>query len=338
MSPPSLTALMEAYFVDLRVVNWTEATLERRKNSLGRFVRWLTEREIHTLSEITPEILAAYQRSLLHIGNLRTRKPLQASTRASYVHAVSHWLQWACLGKHIPFNPAAGIELPKAEYRLPASFLSQSEVEHVINQPDVSTKIGIRDRSVLEILYSSAIRRSELLKLEIQDIDRARRLLHIRQGKGHKDRFVPIGVRALDWLTKYLQDVRPWLLSGGGCKRNWRHPRKFSSSLSEQESQVVILCHNGRAMHPVNLSAMVRRYVRQAGITKKGSCHMFRHTAATLMMENGADLRSIQTLLGHASLNTTQIYAHVTLDRLRAVHDAMHPAKPDQASLPSRAD
>ena len=91
-------------------------------------------------------------------------------------------------------------------------------------------------------------------------------------------------------------------------------------------------------MHPVNLSAMVRRYVRQAGITKKGSCHMFRHTAATLMMENGADLRSIQTLLGHASLNTTQIYAHVTLDRLRAVHDAMHPAKPDQASLPSRAD
>ena len=329
---------MEAYFVDLRVVNWTEATLERRKNSLGRFVRWITEREIHTLSEITPEILAAYQRSLLHIGNLRTRKPLQASTRASYVHAVSHWLQWACLGKHIPFNPAAGIELPKAEYRLPASFLSQSEVEHVINQPDVSTKIGIRDRSVLEILYSSAIRRSELLKLEIQDIDRARRLLHIRQGKGHKDRFVPIGVRALDWLTKYLQDVRPWLLSGGGCKRNWKHPRKFSSSLSEQESQVVILCHNGGAMHPVNLSAMVRRYVRQAGITKKGSCHMFRHTAATLMMENGADLRSIQTLLGHASLNTTQIYAHVTLDRLRAVHDAMHPAKPDQASLPSRAD
>ncbi len=209
MSPPSLSALMEASFVDLRVVNWTEATLERRKNSLGRFVRWLTEREIHTLSEITPEILAAYQRSLLHIGNLRTRKPLQASTRASYVHAVSHWLQWACLGKHIPFNPAAGIELPKAEYRLPASFLSQSEVEHVINQPDVSTKIGIRVRSVLRFSIAVPFEEASFSSWRFRILIVPGDCFHIRQGKGHKDRFVPIGVRALDWLTKYLQDVRP---------------------------------------------------------------------------------------------------------------------------------
>jgi integrase/recombinase XerD len=225
------------------------------------------------------------------------------------------------LNKFLPFNPAVGIELPKEEKRLPSSYLSIVEVERLINRTDVTTQLGIRDRAILEVLYSTAMRRSELLKLTHYDIDRPRRLLVIRQGKGHKDRIVPIGLRAIEWLEKYLRDVRPWLEAGNGSKRRRKQLPAATTRL--------ILSNTGGAMRPEVLSALVREYIEAAGINKPGSCHILRHTAATLMLENGADLRSLQTLLGHESLNTTQIYTHITLERLRQVHDATHPAKPD---------
>lgn len=247
------------------------------------------------------------------------------TTQALYLSAVSHWCHWACVKKFLPFNPAIDLELPKEEHRLPANYLSENEVELLLNQTDVKTPLGIRDRAILETLYSSAIRRNELLNLSVYDVDRNRRLLTIRQGKGKRDRVVPIGVRALEWLEKYIVDVRPWLMEGHGRRRG----------IKEVEPTTKIILHNtGAEMHPTNLSILVRGYLNAAGIKKAGSCHMLRHTTATLMLENGADIRSLQTLLGHASLNTTQIYTHITIDRLRAVHDATHPAKPDVPPLP----
>jgi integrase/recombinase XerD len=222
---------------------------------------------------------------------------------------------------HLAFNPAVGLELPKEEVRLPMNYLTVEEVELLINQTDTTQEIGIRDRAILEILYSSAIRRNELLALGLYDIDRSRRLLMIRQGKGKRDRVVPLGVRALEWLEKYLLQVRPWLMAGNGRKKLGPMP---------DESDRIFLGATGKPISPVQLSQLVRGYLESAEIKKSGACHVLRHTAATLMLENGADLRSLQTLLGHASLNTTQVYTHVTIDRLRQVHDATHPAKPDQ--------
>jgi integrase/recombinase XerD len=143
----------------------------------------------------------------------------------------------------------------------------------------------------------------------------------IRQGKGKRDRVVPIGLRALQWLEKYLLEVRPWLMAGNGRKRLGPMP---------EECDRIFLGTTGKPISPVKLSQLVRGYLKWAEINKSGACHVLRHTAATLMLENGADLRSLQTLLGHASLNTTQVYTHITIDRLRQVHDATHPAKPDQ--------
>ena len=323
---PSFEALRASYFNDLRVKNWSEQTIQRRHYSLGRFIAWLRARSIENLAEVTAEIINAYQRSLFHLGNLRTRESLRFATQASYLMAVSHWCKWAHNKKFLTVNPASGIELPKEEKRLPSSYLSLDEVGRLVNQTDVSTNLGIRDRAILEVLYSTAMRRSELLHLTHFDIDRPRRLLVIRQGKGHKDRIVPIGVRALEWLEKYLRDVRPWLEAGNGCK----HCRKHWEATDR-----LILSNTGNAMRPEMLSALVRDYVVSAGINKAGSCHILRHTAATLMLENGADLRSLQTLLGHESLNTTQIYTHITLERLRQVHDATHPARPDVKPNPN---
>ena len=318
---PSFEALLASYFQDLRVRNWTETTIERRQHSVGRFIKWLRAHSIESLKEVSAEMVGAYQRSLYHQGNLRTREPLRFATQASYLSAVVHWCQWACVKKFLPFNPAASIELPKEEKRLPSSYLSEDEAERLINQTDVKTPLGVRDRAILEVLYSTAMRRSELLHLTKFDIDRPRRLLVIRQGKGHKDRIVPIGVRAIEWLEKYVRDVRPWLEAGYGTRRRRKQLPEATNRL--------ILSNTGGAMRPEVLSSLVRSYIEAAGIDKPGSCHILRHTAATLMLENGADLRSLQTLLGHESLNTTQIYTHITLTRLREVHDATHPAKPD---------
>lgn len=318
--PPSIPALLEAYYLDMRVKKWAKSTVQRRRDCLRRFVNWLQDRSIESVVEITPEILDAYQRSLYQVGNLRTRASLRRATQASYLTAIAHWLHWTAVKKYIPFNPAVGLELPKEEQRLPGNYLGIDEVERLINQADVKTKRGIRNRAIMEVLYSSAIRRGELLNLSLVDIDRPRRLLAIRQGKGNKDRVVPIGVRALEWMDKYISDVRPWLAAG----KETRHRRP-----APEPSDKVFLGDAGLPMQPSFLSLMVRKYLTKAGITKPGSCHVLRHTAATLMLENGADLRSLQTLLGHANLNTTQIYTHVTINRLRAVHDATHPAKPD---------
>lgn len=208
-------------------------------------------------------------------------------------------------------NPAEKLQLPKEEHRLPSSYLTLDEVETLLATVDLSTASGLRDRAILETLYSTGMRRSELIGLNLDDVDASRGLVIIRQGKGRKDRVVPIGKRALQWLEKYLLDARPALLN--------------------DSSDVLFLTTRGNRFHPVNLTSRVRGYLDAAGIQRRGSCHMLRHTVATLMLEGGADLRSIQTLLGHESLNTTQIYTHITIQRLREVHEKTHPGYQDRA-------
>jgi integrase/recombinase XerD len=314
-SIPKPETLLARYFVELRMKNWSQTTIDRRSYSIGMFLTWCRERGIDEVDEITEPSIEAFRRYLFHYRNARSGKTLKFCTQSSYLSAVRHWLDWLCNENWLRSNPAEQIELPKEEQRLPASHLTLSEVESLINAPDLTAGVGLRDRAILETFYSTGMRRSELANLQQYDLDAERRLITIRQGKGRKDRVVPLGQRGLDWITKYQANVRPKLLN--------------------DPSDTLFLSTLGNAIHPNNLSAMVRGYLVAVGITKRGSCHMLRHTAATLMLENGADLRSIQTLLGHQNLNTTQIYTHVTIQRLREVHDQTHPAKPDD--LPPKA-
>jgi integrase/recombinase XerD len=187
---------------------------------------------------------------------------------------------------------------------------------------DAKTPQTLRDRALLETLYSTGLRRMELPGLRIYDVDLTRRLVNVREGKGGRDRVIPIGRRAAAWIDKYLVEARPQLMVAD-------HDYLFVNDYGEPAS-------------PVFVAAKVKRYMLFAGIEKKtGSCHLLRHACATHMLDNGADIRFIQAMLGHADLSTTQIYTHVAIDKLREIHDATHPAKlarTDDKSAANAAD
>jgi integrase/recombinase XerD len=191
-----------------------------------------------------------------------------------------------------------------------------------MTQPNLDSPLGLRDRAILETLYSTGMRRAVVADLSLHAVATARGALPPRHGKGDKQRVVPIGQRALTWLLAYMENARPLLL------------------VDRRETRLFIT-KNGKRFVPNALSDLVKKHMRSAGITKGGSCHLFRHTAATFMLENGADVRYIQALLGHADLNATQIYTHVSIAKLREVHDRTHPArnKPEaQARRPEEED
>ena len=173
--------------------------------------------------------------------------------------------------------------------------------------PDVNTVEGGRDRALLETLYSTGIRRSELCHLRISDID-ARGVVWVRAGKGQRDRVVPIGPRALAWVEKYRWELRPQLVGA-------------------DDDGTLFLTGYGEGYRQTHLGNVVKRYLKQAGIEAVGSCHLFRHAMATHMLENGADIRFIQAMLGHRDLNTTEIYTRVSIEKLREIHAATHPGR-----------
>jgi integrase/recombinase XerD len=180
--------------------------------------------------------------------------------------------------------------------------LTVSEAEQVMAQAT-----NVRDRAILETLYSTGIRRTELVNLRLYDVDADRGVVMVRQGKGRKDRVVPIGERALAWIDKYRRELRPMVTLDG--------------------RSALFLNNVGEPFTPPQLTRLVRGYVEASETGKRGSCHLFRHTMATLMLENGADIRYIQVMLGHVKLETTAIYTHVSIRKLKEIHTATHPAK-----------
>jgi len=258
-------------------------------------------------SEITKPILERYQRHLLHTKK-RDGKPLSFRAQHARLIPVRQFFKWLCRQNLLLSNPASDLLLPRLEKRLPKHVLTAREAESVLNQPDVTEPMGVRDRAILEVFYSTGMRRSELAHLQLFDIDAERGTVMVRMGKGKKDRMIPIGERALRWIERYSEDVRPGLVG-------------------EVEDGTLFLTNLGEAFTPNRLTQMVRGYVQGADLGKSGSCHLFRHACATLMLENGADIRFIQAMLGHARLETTEIYTHVSIRQLKAIHESTHPAR-----------
>jgi integrase/recombinase XerD len=299
--------VVNEYLEWLRAHGYAESTVRARRYYLAGLVGFLLQREIADPRKVTPHLIDAYQHHLFSHRKVDGR-PLSFCTQAQRLVPVKGLFDWLSRTGAVASNPAASITLPKTEDRLPSSVLSVDEVEAVLAQPNASTALGVRDRAILEVLYSTAIRRSELTKLFVADVDHARASLFIRQGKGGRDRFVPIGERALSWVRRYLEEVRP--------------------NLDIQPNQTALfLSVTGDSIAPDVLTRMVRVYMRAGAPAKAGSCHLFRHTAATLMLDAGADIRHIAEMLGHRRLETTMAYTRVSMTKLHEVHAKYHPAE-----------
>jgi len=233
------------------------------------------------------------------------RQKLESKTVARHLVTLRNFFRFAQIQELIPEDPSVNLESPKIRRNLPG-YLRLEEIERLLNQPDVKTPIGLRDRAMLETLYSTGLRVSELIGLRTSDLDAKVGCVRCI-GKGDKERIVPVGKKALAIVDKYLRESRPKLLG------------KVSGN------PALFVNRRGAQLSRVGVWKILSAYGRLAGLRVALTPHMLRHSFATHLLEGGADLRSVQLMLGHADIATTQIYTHVVEERLKQIYQAHHP-------------
>jgi integrase/recombinase XerD len=301
-----LIRYMEDHFEWMKVAGYSLDTIRARRIAIRRFIAWADERGIDDPREVTRPMLERYQRHLFYYRK-EDGSPLTLGTQLQCLAPLKTWFKWLSREHHILANPAADLDLPRQPKRLPRSVPSVPEVEAILREAEPITPQGLRDRTLLEVLYATGLRRMEIVGVSIYDADLVRGLLWVRHGKGRRERVVPLGERAGAWLAKYLTEARPELLA--------------------VDTEALFLTDYGAPVSPEYVAAKVKRHMQFAGVDKPGATHLLRHACATHMLEGGADIRFIQEMLGHANLETTEIYTHVSIDKLIEVHKATHPSR-----------
>jgi integrase/recombinase XerD len=305
-SQTPLAQALRRYLHSLALQHLSAINLRARRSQLARFYAWCDEHALNDPAVITHAHLVAFQTHLF-TARKPDGRPYALNGQRCVLDHVQSFFRWLVRHREVPSNPAADLDLPKKIALHLREPLNVSEIESVFALPDLATPYGLRDRTMLEVFYATGIRRQELANLCVHDIDPERGTLMVRQGKGKKDRLLPLGERALAWIGKYRREARDELLNGAVQER-------------------LFINYQGAPLSAYALSWRIRRYFDQAGITKLGACHLFRHTMASAMLDNGADVRHVQEMLGHSLIVTTQRYTHVSIARLKAVHAATHPA------------
>lgn len=304
-----MESLAERYREHLLVSNYAPGTIKSHLFYLKRFFAYLRENAITEITAVTKETIRDYQTHLYEEINFKGQ-PNSVLSQNNAFNVVKSFFRFLCENDYLVGDPAREISYAQIPKRLPRSILTQAEMRKLLHAPDTKTALGYRDRTILEVLYSSGIRREELSSLLLADVDYNDGFLRVNAGKGKKDRVVPIGKIACRYLQNYITSVRPSLI------RNPYNNHLFLSLKGNKLSKNV-------------LWEIVKRYARKARIKKHVSPHTFRHTCATLMLRNKANIRHIQELLGHASLNSTQVYTSVSITDLKEVHSRCHPREKD---------
>jgi integrase/recombinase XerD len=289
------------------------ATLYGNEHHLRRFVAWLEQErpQLQDLVQVDKQVLDDFA---LYLATYETEDGhrLMASTRHGFLCSLAGFFRWLKRRGLTLGNAAQDLPYPKVPVKLPRGALTVKEVARVLGVPDTKSASGIKTRALLELVYSTGIRNGELRALELQDLNFSEGLVHIREGKGAKDRTVPMGKTAEQWLQRYLDEVRP----------------KLRRSKFEEH---VFLSRVGTPLSKTQLVLLMERVGKKARLRKPLTCHGLRHSCATHMLRNRADIRHIQELLGHRSLQTTQIYTHVAVSDLKRVHARCHPRERDEA-------
>jgi integrase/recombinase XerD len=301
-----LLAYMNLHFEALLVTGYSADTVRTRRVAIRRFIGWCEERGLRGPADITKQVLERYRRHLFYYRK-PDGGPLTLGSQAGALAPLKSWFKWLTRENHILYNPASELDMPRQGDHLPRVILSVREVEAILAEADVNNPQGLRDRALLELLYSTGLRRMEAAHLAVYDIDFDRRVVMVREGKGKRDRIAPIGARALAWLDKYVLEARPQLLAF--------------------DHEALFVTDYGEPALPEFIANRVKKYMDIAGIDKPGATHLLRHACATHMLEGGADIRFLQAMLGHSQLSTTEIYTHVSIEKLQAIHEATHPAR-----------
>jgi integrase/recombinase XerD len=294
------------YLRALSARRYARRTIETYEDHLAAFEAWLTGRGIERSADVTIEILREYQAELTS-RITRYDRPLSLRAQASRLGVIKGLFAFLVRRGFLLVDPARELELPRRDRRsLPYGLPTPREMARILAAPDTTRPAGIRDRAILEVLYSSAIRNAELRALRVWDVDLTEGLLTVVKGKGGKDRVVPLGREACRWVGGYLARVRP------------RYVRKRTTS-------VLFLTRGGRPMDFSYLNRMVKEQARRAGVSRRLTVHTFRHACATHMLQAGAGIRHLQRLLGHRSLLSTEVYTHLEIRDLKRVHRKCHP-------------
>lgn len=275
-------------------------TLDAYGSDLFKFTRFLSQRKL-SLAKVQRDDVVDFLSSLYRGG-------LDSRSVARHLVTVRSFFKFLVIDDIVSNDPTMNLESPKIRQTLP-SFLSVKEVEKLLALPDLNSPLGVRDRALLDVLYSCGLRVTELISLRADNIDFELGCIRCI-GKGDKERLVPIGRKALESVVKYIRDARPVLLRS-------RRRAKLSNA--------IFLNRQGGQLGRVGVWKILAAYGRALGLRKKLTPHKLRHSFATHLLERGADLRSVQMMLGHADISTTQIYTHVMEDRLKTVYKAHHP-------------
>lgn len=272
-------------------------TLESYGRDLKQFGIYLHDKDVDVLKQSNRAVIMAYLHSLQNKGRA-------VSTISRNLAAIKSFFQFLVREKYLEKDPAANLESPKLEKKLPKT-LTIAEVEELVKQPDIVFPSGLRDKAMLELLYATGIRVSELISLNVSDVNLE--MGYIRcYGKGSKERIVPLGSIAAKCVKDYIQRGRAKIV------RTYDEPSLFVN-------------HHGKRLTRQGFWKIIKKYAHEAQISKEITPHTLRHSFATHLLENGADLRSVQEMLGHADISTTQIYTHVTKNHLKEVYEKAHP-------------
>jgi integrase/recombinase XerD len=275
----------------------SQKTLEAYSHDLNRWMGFLNAKGIHDVLNVSPSDVKAF------LMALRTQK-LSNKTVVRNLVAIRTFFRFLMQEGILETNPVEHLESPKLSKTLP-DVLSLKEVEKLLEEPPWQTPLGVRDRAMLEILYATGMRVSELVKLPLNQVNLEGGYV-LLYGKGSKERVVPLGGEAIKWVTRYLKTSRGNLTKG-------------------REVPYLFVNRSGKGLSRQMFWKLIKAYGRKAGIRKKITPHLLRHSFATHLLARGADLRSVQMMLGHADISTTQIYTHVTGERLKKVHQKHHP-------------
>ena len=310
-TPPALDVLARRYLQSLELISYSPRTVATQATYFHRLGEFLAEAKIADVQSVTTATVQDFQRWLFYQPTVKgTARTVASQNRV--LSAIKSFFAFLVNEGYLAHNPALALRLAREPDALPKNVLTPGEARKILEAPDTHTLVGYRDRTLLEVLYATGIRKAELRHLTVDAVNLEEELLRVNRGKGGKDRVVPLSRIACQFLENYIKAIRPELLRG------------------RQNDALFVSVRIGWQLGSTAIGSIIDKYVRLAGVKKHVTCHLWRHSCATHLLKNNANLRHVQEMLGHKSLATTERYLRLTITDLKEAHRKFHPREQQQ--------